>query len=1159
MSSLRIPQRLRLLPSVTSTMASDCVVPASQASPMPQQQQRQPANPHRAAMDSPSVFLNSGYRPRFDLQALSAALRSPVPGPPAGTPDSVQRNIRQTCRAQGKRELLVLLPPPSSAAAIGGSANSRGPAAGGRPACYRRVTVYLSARLRRPAVRLAQLAESLGARSRWQWDPRTCTHLVAEGPPSDDPELQRAMRAAAGRHCLGASAPTGQPGLAACSASGCDAALDERDYPPTSASSAAAAPASRAAASSSQAPSPSPCASGSAAGEASLPRQPAGAEQQARLLWQRRRQLPRRRIGGVDVAGANVNDIGGASAGTGGAVVPRRTAGWPRIEPASCSNPSRTSRVCVGASVAAAAAAPTSEQPARPPTVASSVAANAAAAATAAVRPNEPLLVVLAGATPTRTEPRRRRQPPLLSSHAGARAAGASSRSPASALRPQALNAAPRRTGDRPCSASIRGLGGSPASHVRVEDPQPPGSAAALPAQRENSSACVSPPAAWVLRRWPYPRPKAGRLRLPREPYEWRRRRRRPLNLPDAQTRASGRPPARRWAAWRCDAFATGAPPCCARRTSWPASGRLLEAGVTPSASAATTPRLLGHPVRRRLPPVLAENRLHRRPPGGREAPEPAAYRLPQARKRQQGRRAGGQQRRSGRGRLQRRDFDRLQRPRRRQRRGGARTRSSKRDSAPLRFWDADRLWPAGGAGSSSGAAGGGSGFTRAARIVLAPPDFQVNPSLLIDSYLEWPVRLLGSLSGVRSNRGHQQPGLPAQLGGLNRARHSWQSLPAVDAMLSLSVSGLRLERRVQPQQQQQPPAARCRGAAPSSVSQLLSCGLRQGLRQQHLLAPAHYSPRCPTQEPASCPRQCPHQDPRDLRGGPPAAAARLHGGHFGILRPRPRWRCFNIRRRPFDIRRLRASAGGGHSGSGVASGDSGRAGGGGARTATDSNATPVTSTASSPVIGRRDNPQEAAVSSLAGSLASSLSRQELVTFGQLFRAWSSGASSFRWQRPASAGAAVPAAAPPERSTCCWACGPSSRPGDHQAFDEFLHDRGLRPTVARVSIGSTASSVRSRDSSEVDLDQALGSIVAQVQRLDMSQQQFAQPSLLSLRVRRLRLNCRPVARPAAQVPRAGRTRDSASMVAPADSGEVPSRSSRRWVTRTDSKLALPSK
>uniref|UniRef100_A0A1I8FRY9 Autophagy-related protein 13 n=1 Tax=Macrostomum lignano TaxID=282301 RepID=A0A1I8FRY9_9PLAT len=164
-------------------------------------------------------------------------------------------------------------------------------------------------------------------------------------------------------------------------------------------------------------------------------------------------------------------------------------------------------------------------------------------------------------------------------------------------------------------------------------------------------------------------------------------------------------------------------------------------------------------------------------------------------------------------------------------------------------------------------------------------------------------------------------------------------------------------------------------------------------------------------------------------------------------------------------------------------------------RTATDSNATP-------PVIGRRDNPQEA-VSSLAGSLASSLSRQELVTFGQLFRAWSSGASSF-------AG--------------------SVRPQLERLPTGYSRS---------VSIGSTASSVRSRDSSEVDLDQALGSIVAQVQRLDMSQQQFAQPSY-----------SRSVS--AASASTAGRSpgqphkylaldglEDSASMVAPADSGEGP--------------------
>uniref|UniRef100_A0A1I8FF61 Polyprotein n=1 Tax=Macrostomum lignano TaxID=282301 RepID=A0A1I8FF61_9PLAT len=196
------------------------------------------------------------------------------------------------------------------------------------------------------------------------------------------------------------------------------------------------------------------------------------------------------------------------------------------------------------------------------------------------------------------------------------------------------------------------------------------------------------------------------------------------------------------------------------------------------------------------------------------------------------------------------------------------------------------------------------------------------------------------------------------------------------------------------------------------------------------------------------------------------------------------------------------------------------------------------------PVIGRRDNPQEA-VSSLAGSLASSLSRQELVTFGQLFRAWSSGASSF-------AGSVRPQLErlfPAERSHLLLGLRPSSRPGITRLSMSFCMTAALdRP----VTVARTASSVRSRDSSEVDLDQALGSIVAQVQRLDMSQQQFAQPSY-----------SRSVS--AASASTAGRSpgqphkylaldglEDSASMVAPADSGRSPVKELSPMVTRTDS-------
>ncbi|PAA85277.1 hypothetical protein BOX15_Mlig030250g4, partial [Macrostomum lignano] len=498
---------------VTSTMASDCVVPASQASPM-QQQQRQPANPHRAAMDSPSVFLNSGYRPRFDLQALSAALRSPVPGPPAGTPDSVQyararRNIRQTCRAQGKRELLVLLPPPSSAAAIGGSANSAVATAADANGDFATpqtpqqaagllsgVTVYLSARLGAQRSRLAQLAESLGARSRWQWDPRTCTHLVAEGPPSDDPELQRAMQP---QPAATASAPpprlVSPAWLLQCKR--LRRRLDERDYPPTSASSAAAA-------------------------------QPHGQHHhhkhhhhhahQAQQLERRASRASLQELSskldcfgkgadnspdGVsgDVAGANVNDIGGASAGTGGGsgTAPDSRLAQNRARQLLESEPDE-SAVCVGGGSGSGSDVRAAGKAA---TVASSVAANAAAAATAAVRPNEPLLVGWrytdsdgAAAAPQPPPPQQSTppEPPRLFQITG-------------------FSAQDR---DRLVS-QIRGLGGS---LVSVESEDPSHLVCGRLLRNEKLLRCVAA-GRWVLRpAYVEASAKAGRW-LPEEPYEW--------------------------------------------------------------------------------------------------------------------------------------------------------------------------------------------------------------------------------------------------------------------------------------------------------------------------------------------------------------------------------------------------------------------------------------------------------------------------------------------------------------------------------------------------------------------------------------------------------------------------------------------------------------
>uniref|UniRef100_A0A1I8FRQ6 CHAT domain-containing protein n=1 Tax=Macrostomum lignano TaxID=282301 RepID=A0A1I8FRQ6_9PLAT len=249
---------------------------------------------------------------------------------------------------------------------------------------------------------------------------------------------------------------------------------------------------------------------------------------------------------------------------------------------------------------------------------------------------------------------------------------------------------------------------------------------------------------------------------------------------------------------------------------------------------------------------------------------------------------------------------------------------------------------------------------------------------------------------------------------------------PPVDAMLSLSVSGLRLERRVQPQQQQQPPQQMPEVLLRVPVSQLLSVAYVRD-SDRHLLA-LHYSPDangtsqlCAMSEICAVARQLLQLAYTEATleffdralggaastsgGAPSTSGASVLGG-----------------------RRPQRQRGG--------SGDSGRAGGGGARTATDSNATPVTSTASSPVIGRRDKqpsrsgeqprrqpsvqPEPPGAGHVRAAVPCLVLRRLL----------------FRWQRPASAGAASL--------------------GEHREH---------------------RSSVRSRDSSEVDLDQALGSIV----------------------------------------------------------------------------------
>uniref|UniRef100_A0A1I8FH07 CCM2_C domain-containing protein n=1 Tax=Macrostomum lignano TaxID=282301 RepID=A0A1I8FH07_9PLAT len=347
-----------------------------------------------------------------------------------------------------------------------------------------------------------------------------------------------------------------------------------------------------------------------------------------------------------------------------------------------------------------------------------------------------------------------------------------------------------------------------------------------------------------------------------------------------------------------------------------------------------------------------------------------------------------------------------------------------------------------------------------------------VNPSLLIDSYLEWPVRLLGSLSGVRSNR------------DISNRAYLLSLVDSIERGIRAVAPRLRhaqLERLRPPSGAPRPAAAAAAATAQQMpevllrvpVSQLLSVAYVRD-SDRHLLA-LHYSPDangtsqlCAMSEICAVARQLLQlaytEATLEFFDRAPSVALLQHPA-APLRHPAP----------PCSAAAATAAAGvAAETAAGPAAAEPARQ-----RTRTH----PGDLDRQQPVIGRRDNRRRR----LAGSLASSLSRQELVTFGQLFRAWSSGASSFAGS---ASGPSWSGCSRLSGATCCWPA--ALHPGqDHQAFDEFLHDRGLRRPV---TVARTASSVRSRDSSEVDLDQALGSIVAQVQRLDMSQQQFAQPS-----------------------------------------------------------------
>uniref|UniRef100_A0A1I8FII2 Integron gene cassette protein n=1 Tax=Macrostomum lignano TaxID=282301 RepID=A0A1I8FII2_9PLAT len=135
------------------------------------------------------------------------------------------------------------------------------------------------------------------------------------------------------------------------------------------------------------------------------------------------------------------------------------------------------------------------------------------------------------------------------------------------------------------------------------------------------------------------------------------------------------------------------------------------------------------------------------------------------------------------------------------------------------------------------------------------------------------------------------------------------------------------------------------------------------------------------------------------------------------------------------------------------------------------------------------------AVSSLAGSLASSLSRRAGHVRGSCFRAWSSGASSFRWQR---IGPQLESAFPRLSDTAAAACGPFIPARDHQAFDEFLHDR--RPVDGPVTMPLGEHREHRQQRAKSGLQRGRSGPGSRLHRCSgasgwtLSQQQFASPA-----------------------------------------------------------------
>uniref|UniRef100_A0A1I8F8N7 BRCT domain-containing protein n=1 Tax=Macrostomum lignano TaxID=282301 RepID=A0A1I8F8N7_9PLAT len=885
---------------VTSTMAaSRCPAAAAAAA----------RNPHRAAMDSPSVFFSTAaIGPRFDLQALSAALRSrcgaagrhaglavqyAAPGrkhPPDCRAQEPNASCSSCCRRRphGCHRRLSQLRPTAVArrppTANGDFATPQTPQQAARLAIGASPSTCppASAAQRRPqrslGADLAQLAESrLAVWTRNLPSPPGCE---AEGRRLMIPSCSAAMQpqpaaTARRRSCR----PTiGQPGLAAAVASGCDAGLTTARLSAYVRLICRLPPSLTGSHHHITAPSPS-CASGSAAERRASRASLQELEQQLDCFGKGADNSPDGYP--ADVAGANCQRHRRAHPLAPAAQWYRagQPAG-PESSPPAASNPSRTSPP--SASVGGSAQRLRRRAAGKAATVAFLRCRQRRCAATAAVRPNEPLLVGWRytdsdGAAAAPPQP-----PPPQQFHAAEPAAPL----PDHRLQRSGLKHKCRsgRTRDRLVS-QIRGLAArwsqwSPKdpSHLRLR----------RLLRNEKLLRCALPPAAGssglpMLKR----SAKAGRwlrgavrvgaaaaaalnLRTPR-PAFW------PPAPAAGGARRGGRALSR-----------LARRPAVPAETSWPASRRLLEAGggrvvadgppyPGPRASVSHAfcqrgqlRRLLGHPSR---PLTGCRSARKRQQVGG-----------------------GGQQRRSGGRRLQRR---RLRPPPAAEAAAAARRGHQifKADSAPLRFSvrHSGMLHPplASWRGRlAAAAAGGGSGFTRAARIVLAPA------RLPVGRFACWAPCPVSAATRTFSNRA-----LPAQLGagGLNRARHSWQSLPACRRHAQPErlrpPSG---KRRVQPQQQaaatpQQMPEVLLR----VPVSQLLSVAyVRDSDR--------HTCSRCTTQPDANGTSQlCAMSDHARIHAqicavGPPAGCSSPNtAATFGNSSTAPSVRCFNIRRRP--------------------------------------------------------------------------------------------------------------------------------------------------------------------------------------------------------------------------------------------------------------------